>query len=76
MNALNIFGWCANVIGLALWFYGYFVGGTPSIVDWPRISPTWISEFMPNIEAELGMLLMCLGAVPMIWISIRQNSGP
>ena len=75
MKTLNIVGWSANVIGLALWCYGYYVGGSPPIVDWSSISPTWISTFMPNIEAELGMLLMCLATVPLLWISIMQNSG-
>ena len=74
VKALNIAGWAAYVLGSALWCYGYFVGGTPSIVDWPSISPTWISTFVPNIEAEAGMLLMCLGMLPQIWIAIRVSS--
>jgi len=75
MKTLNIVGSTANVTGLALWCYGYYVGGAPPIVNWPSIAPTWISEFLPNIEAELGMLLMCLAAGPLLWVSIRQNSG-
>jgi len=30
----NIVGWTANVTGLALWCYGYYVGGAPPIVNW------------------------------------------
>ena len=54
MGILSIVGWIGYVAGGLLWLYGYLVTGTKALVDWASISPTWVAEFMPNLEAELG----------------------
>lgn len=74
MLALNIAGWGGYIVGTALWLYGYFSSGSASLVDWYSISPTWVSSLMPNMEAELGMLVMCLAMLPITWIAYRQHS--
>jgi hypothetical protein len=62
-----IIGWIVFLSGFAIWLYGYFVVGHPSIIDWPAISPWWIADFLPNLEPEFGMLLCIVGMVPMYW---------
>jgi hypothetical protein len=53
--------------GTVLWCYGYFTVGHPPIIDWRAISPWWIAEFLPNVESEIGMVLMFAGMVPIYW---------
>ena len=57
MSKLPIIGWCAMVAGIALWTFGYFVTGHPSLIDWNAYTPWWIADFLPNIESEIGMAL-------------------
>jgi len=64
---LVILGWAASIVGLALWTYGYFAGSAPSLVPWARLLPEWVSEWVPNLEAEIGMLLLIFGSVPLYW---------
>jgi hypothetical protein len=73
MNALNISGWIACSVGSLLWLYGYMFTGTTALIDWPSISPTWISMFMPNLEAEVGLLVMCVGSWPLFLSALRQR---
>jgi hypothetical protein len=47
--------------------YGYFVTGHPSVIDWKTDTPNWIAEFLPNIESEIGMVLVFVAMVPMYW---------
>ena len=72
MNALNLSGWIACIVGSVLWLYGYMVPGTTALIDWPNISPTWISMFMPNLEAEMGMLVTCVGMVPVLRNALKH----
>ena len=67
MNRMKVFGWLLSLGGSALWVYGYFWGGAPSLIDWTRISPPWISEFLPNLPCEIGLLLNCFSIVPLYW---------
>jgi hypothetical protein len=67
MSRAKAFGWALSLIGSALWFYGYFWGGAPSLIDWERISPWWISEFLPNFPCEVGLALSCISLVPLYW---------
>jgi hypothetical protein len=62
-----IAGWIICSAGMALWTYGYFVTGNPSLVDWHAHTPWWIADFLPNIESEAGMALTCIGMVPIYW---------
>ena len=75
MSILNIVGWSGYVAGGGLWLYGYLVTGTQALVNWASISPTWVAEFMPNLEAELGMLVMCIAMVPLFWNATKQHSA-
>jgi hypothetical protein len=75
MGLLNIIGWGGYIAGGLLWLYGYLVTGTKSLVDWASISPAWVADFMPNLEAEMGMLVMCIAMVPLCWNALRQHSS-
>jgi hypothetical protein len=67
MKTRIIVGWIVMLIGTALWVYGYFVTGHPTVVDWKADTPGWIAEFLPNIESEIGMVLVFIAMVPMYW---------
>ena len=63
----KVVGWIITLAGTALWIYGYFVTGNPSLIDWHAETPWWIADFLPNIESEIGMALAFLGLVPIYW---------
>jgi len=73
LNKPAILGWIASVVGMALWLYGYFVTGNPSLIDWHANTPWWIADFLPNIESEIGMALVCVGSVLAYWPNQRQR---
>jgi hypothetical protein len=60
----SLIGYMALLLGMAVWLYGYFVPGNPPLIDWHAHTPWWIADFLPNIEAEIGMVLMLASAVP------------
>jgi protein-S-isoprenylcysteine O-methyltransferase Ste14 len=62
-----IIGWIIECTGMALWLYGYFVTGHPSLIDWHASTPWWIADYLPNIESEIGMALLFAGMVPLYW---------
>lgn len=57
-------GWIIFLIGMGLWLYGYFTEGGAPAIDWPRYVPEWAAAFVPNWEAELGMVLSLIAMVP------------
>ena len=63
MSKAVIAGWVILGAGTILWFYGYFATGHPSFTDWPTHTPWWIADYLPNIESEIGMVLMCAGMI-------------
>ena len=67
MTKAAIIGWVIQSAGVAVWLYGYFSTGNPSIVDWHTIAPSWIADWMPNIRSEIGMTLMFAGMIPIYW---------
>ncbi len=67
MTKPMIIGWIATLVGTAVWVYGYFVTGHPSLIDWHRYTPWWIADYLPNIESEIGLAVVCLGTVIMYW---------
>jgi hypothetical protein len=69
-----IVGWAIELIGTALWIYGYFVTGHPSLINWHDITPRWFAEWLPNIEAEIGLALVLVGMVPIYWPSRQPVS--
>jgi hypothetical protein len=56
----------AGLFGAALWTYGYFVVGHPPVIDWAGTTPWWIADFIPNMEAEIGLALSCLALIPIV----------
>ena len=60
-------GWIIELIGTALWLYGYFAAGHKSIIDWQASTPWWIADYLPNIESEIGMVLVFAGLFPIYW---------
>jgi protein-S-isoprenylcysteine O-methyltransferase Ste14 len=74
-----IIAWIITLVGTALWIYGYFVTGNPSLVDWHTYTPWWIADFLPNIESEIGLVFVCAGTVLTYWpsrgVTAESNSG-
>jgi hypothetical protein len=70
-NTSVIIGWTTLVVGTAFWAYGYLATGNPSLIDWHIYTPWWIADFLPNIESEIGMALVCVGMIP-IYLPPRQ----
>ncbi len=71
MKKTLIIGWIIEFAGTALWLYGYFATGGPPVIDWHATAPAWISEFLPNIESEIGMALVVAGMIPLYWPTRR-----
>lgn len=71
-----IIGWIIFLFGSAVWLYGYFATGHPSIVDWHARTPWWIADFLPNLEAEVGMSLCFAGMIPIYWRSLHSAISP
>jgi hypothetical protein len=71
-NAKSV-GWAIFVAGFAIWLFGYLSAGHSPIFDWNAATPWWISSFVPNLEAELGMTLMFASMIPIYGRAIRGN---
>ena len=54
--------WAAMIVGTALWGYGLFITGHPPLIDWTANTPWWIANYLPNMELELGLVLVCIGS--------------
>ena len=67
MNKRVIIGWIISLAGTALWLYGYYTTGNPSLIDWHANSPWWIADFLPSIESEIGMALVFAGTALIYW---------
>jgi len=74
LNKLSIIGWIAELTGTALWIYADFVTGHKSVVEWHAFAPWWIADFLPNIESEIGMVLVFAGMVPLYWPARQADS--
>jgi hypothetical protein len=62
-----IIGWVIMLAGTALWLYGYFATGNPSLIDWRAHAPWWVADWLPNIESEIGMALVLASMIPIYW---------
>jgi len=71
MSKTVIAGWVILVVGAILWVFGYFTAGHPSFVDWQAHAPWWIADYLPNVESEIGMMLICGSMVLIYWPSAR-----
>jgi hypothetical protein len=67
VSKFDVTGWVLSAFGMALWLYGYFRIGHKALFDWHAFTPWWIADFLPNIEAELGIVLMLAGTVASYW---------
>lgn len=74
MSKTVITGWIIEVAGAALWLYGYFARGNPSLIDWHAHTPWWIADYLTNIESEIGMVLVFAGMVPLYWPARRSGT--
>ena len=68
-----IAGWAASLFGIVLWAYGYFVTGTSPLVAWSDVLPSWAAEWLPNLEAEIGLILVIAGSIPLYWDMWRSR---
>ena len=62
-NAKSL-GWAIYAAGFAIWLFGYLSAGHAPVFDWKVATPWWISSFVPNLEAELGLALMWASVIP------------
>jgi hypothetical protein len=63
LNAKS-FGWAIYAAGFAIWSFGYLSAGHAPAFRWDVATPWWISSFVPNLEAELGLALMFASMIP------------
>src|SRR5215467_12238174 len=73
-NAKSI-GWAIYVAGFVIWLFGYVSTGHAAAFDWDAATPWWISSFIPNLEAELGLAFMFASMIPIYWRAGRKRSG-
>jgi hypothetical protein len=71
-NAKSI-GWAIYAAGFAIWLFGYLSAGHAPLFDWNAATPWWISSFVPNLEAELGLVLMFASVIPIYERAVRGN---
>jgi hypothetical protein len=68
------FGWAIYAAGFVIWSFGYFSAGHAPVFDWDLATPAWISSFVPNLEAELGLALMFASMIPIYWRAGRKRA--
>jgi hypothetical protein len=71
-NAKSI-GWAIYAAGFVIWLFGYVTAGHTSVFDWDVATPSWISSFVPNLEAELGLALMFASMIPIYGRAVRKR---
>jgi hypothetical protein len=71
----KIFGWLLYAAGFAIWLFGYLSPGHAAVFHWKAATPWWISSFVPNLEAELGMALMFASMIPIYARDAWDNLG-
>jgi hypothetical protein len=67
------FGWAIYAAGFGIWCFGYLSAGHAPLFDWKAATPRWISSFVPNLEAELGLALMFASMIPIYGRAVRRN---
>jgi len=48
VSKITVTGWIIFLFSTAIWLYGYFVAGHPSIIDWHANAPWWIADDLPH----------------------------
>jgi hypothetical protein len=66
-------GWAIYAAGFVIWLFGYVTVGHASVFDGEEATPSWISSFVPNLEAELGLALMFASMIPIYWRAGRKR---
>jgi hypothetical protein len=66
-------GWAIYVAGFVIWLFGYLSTGHAATFDWDVVAPSWISSFVPNLEAELGLALMFASVIPIYGRAVWGN---
>jgi len=66
-------GWAIYVAGFVIWLFGYLSTGHAAAFDWDGAAPSWISSFVPNLEAEFGLALMFASMIPIYWRAGRKR---
>jgi hypothetical protein len=72
-NAKSI-GWAIYAAGLLIWLFGYLSAGHAPVFDWKIATPWWISSFVPNREAELGLAFMFASMIPIYGLALRKRA--
>ena len=73
MPSAKSIGWAIYGAGFLIWLLGYLSAGHASALDWEGATPSWISSFVPNLEAELGLALMFASMIPIYWRAGRKR---
>ena len=71
-NAKSI-GWAIYAAGFVIWLFGYVSTGHAAAFDWEGATPRWISSFVPNLEAEVGLALMFASMIPIYGGAVRKR---
>ena len=58
---LKFTAYALSAIGTALYLYGYFADGSAALISWPE----WASEYVPNLQAELGLAISFIALIPL-----------
>jgi len=66
-------GWAIYTAGFVIWLFGYLGTGHAAVFDWDVAAPSWISSFVPNLEAEFGLALMFTSMIPIYWRAGRKR---
>jgi len=66
-------GWAIYVAGFVIWLFGYLSTGHATAFDWDGAAPSWISSFVPNLEAEVGLALMFASMIAIYWRAGRKR---
>jgi hypothetical protein len=66
-------GWAIYAAGFVIWLFGYVSTGHAAVFDWDAATPWWISSFVPNLEAELGLALMFASMIPIYRGAVRKR---
>ena len=66
--------WTIYAAGFVIWLFGYLSAGHASVFDWNAVTPWWISSFIPNREAELGLMLMFASMILIYWPAGRKRA--
>ena len=67
-------GWTIYAAGFVIWLFGYVTVGHASVFDWDVTTPSWISSFVPNLEAQVGLALMFASMIPIYWRAGRKRN--